>query len=74
MAATELLRLGISVVSDYLINQCRKTIETKSKKSRHSVRKPQSVFQAQQKKQPDGKQQKHPLFTAEEHAVTRLHW
>jgi hypothetical protein len=37
MGATELLRLGIGVVSDYLINECRKTLETKSKKGVLSI-------------------------------------
>jgi hypothetical protein len=32
MAATELMRLGIGVVCDYLINECRKNIEKKSKR------------------------------------------
>jgi hypothetical protein len=36
-AATELVRLGIGVVSDYLIGECRKIIETKSKKGRFSI-------------------------------------
>jgi hypothetical protein len=37
MAATEILRFGIGVVSGYLINECRKTIETKSRKGRPSI-------------------------------------
>jgi hypothetical protein len=32
MAATELLRSCVGVVCDYLINECLKTTETKSKK------------------------------------------
>jgi hypothetical protein len=58
MAAAEVVCLGIGVVCDYLINECRRIIEEKSKRRKRRWRvKPLSVFQIQEKKkQPDSKQ------------------